>query len=209
LIEAEAGREAAVHEPDPTTSTGGGATRPADRPAGVMTVDAGRVVIALGALALLVSLFLDWYGAGRFDAAITAWTSFEVIDLLLAALALAVLGAVAEAIVLPESEPRLPRVVLSIGGPLATILVVAAIINPPPLVVGADPELEVGIWIGLAGALVMTIGIAVSTLRISLVVGGRDRGRRRVDASAETRTMPTDPGAAEPGAGDPSVPPPR
>ena len=134
-------------------------------------------MIALGALALLVSLFLDWYGAGRFDATITAWTSFEVVDLLLAALSIAVLCAVAEGIALPHHEPRMPPALLWFAGPFTLLVVLVAIINPPPLVSGIDPTLEAGIWVALGGALVMTIGVAVSTLRVSVVVGGRERSR--------------------------------
>ena len=180
-------------------------------------VDAGRLVIALGALALLVSLFLDWYGAGRFDATITAWTSFEVVDMLLAALSIAVLCAVAEGIALPDHEPRMPPALLWFAGPFALVLVLVAIINLPPLVSGVDPTLEAGIWVALGGALVMTIGVAVSTLRVSVVVGGRERSPR-VDPRAETRTMTTEPATHEPPTGpgpdeplgrDPRIPPPR
>ena len=173
------------------------------------TVDAGRLVIALGALALLVSLFLDWYGAGRFDATITAWTSFEVVDLLLAALSIAVLCAVAEGIALPHREPRMPPALLWFAGPFALLVVLVAIINPPPLVSGIDPTLEAGIWVALGGALVMTIGVALSTLRVSVVVGGRERSRAGADPRAETRTMPPEPGDTEPPPRDPRVPPPR
>jgi hypothetical protein len=171
-------------------------------------LDLARLVVGIGALALLVSLFLDWYGADRFGAAITAWTSFELVDLLLAGLAVAVLGTVAEGVAMPAREPRLPPALLWFGGPFALVLVLASIINPPPLVAGVDPTLEVGIWIALAGALVMMIGIAVSVLRISVVVGGRERDRAAAGPAGETRTMPTEP--AEPASGpDPRVSPPR
>ena len=45
-------------------------------------IEAGPVLVGLGALVLLVSLFLDWY-----EPDVTAWEAFEVLDLLLAALA--------------------------------------------------------------------------------------------------------------------------
>ena len=41
----------------------------------------GPLLVALGAVLLLVSLFLDWYGP------LSAWDAFEVVDVLLAALA--------------------------------------------------------------------------------------------------------------------------
>ena len=56
-------------------------------------IEAGPVLVGLGALILLISLFLDWY-----QPAVTAWEAFEVLDLLLAALAIAALVAAAGAI---------------------------------------------------------------------------------------------------------------
>ena len=45
--------------------------------------DIGPLLVALGALVLLVGLFLDWYGG------VNAWNSFELADVVLAALAAA------------------------------------------------------------------------------------------------------------------------
>jgi hypothetical protein len=177
-------------------------------PARDRALDAGRLLIGLGALALLISLFLDWYGADRFGSA-TAWRSFELVDLLLAALAIAAIYAVIEGIAAPPRAPRPPGALLWFAGPLALILILASIIDEPPLVAGIDPTLEVGAWIALAAALVMTIGAALSTLRISVVVGARERREARADPAAETRTMRTEPGAAQTSSGDPRVPPPR
>ena len=180
------------------------ATRARDR-----ELDAGRLLIGLGALALLISLFLDWYGEGRAGgSAITAWTSFELVDLLLAALAIAAIYAVIEGIAAPPRAPRLPGALLWFAGPVALVLVLASIIDVPPLVAGIDPTIEAGAWIALAAALVMTIGAALSTLRISVVVGARERREARADPAAETRTMRTEPGAPRTGSGDPRVPPP-
>ena len=53
-------------------------------------LDAGAVVAAGGAVLLLISLFLDWYGDGGLG--YSAWTVFEVIDLALAAIALLTLS---------------------------------------------------------------------------------------------------------------------
>ena len=49
--------------------------------------DIGPLIVAVGSLVLLVSLFLDWYGGE------TAWGAFEVADVLIAALAIAALVA--------------------------------------------------------------------------------------------------------------------
>jgi hypothetical protein len=187
-------------------------------PARDRTLDAGRLLIGLGAVVLLISLFLDWYGEGRVGgSSITAWTSFEFVDLLLAALAIATIYAVIEGIAAPPGAPRPPAALLWFAGPLALILILASIIDEPPLVAGLDATVEAGAWIAVAAALAMTVGAALSTLRISVVVGARERreagaGERReasADPAAETRTMRTEPGPIRPSSADPRVPPPR
>ena len=47
--------------------------------------EVGPILVALAALVLLVSLFLEWYGP------LTAWDAFEVVEVLLAALAVTAL----------------------------------------------------------------------------------------------------------------------
>jgi hypothetical protein len=49
----------------------------------------------------------------------------------------------------------------------------------------------------------------VSMLRVSVVVGGRERSRAGAEPRAETRTMPPEPGDTEPPPRDPRVAPPR
>jgi peptidoglycan/LPS O-acetylase OafA/YrhL len=145
-------------------------------------IEAGPVLVALGALILLISLFLDWY-----QPAVTAWDAFEVLDLLLAALAIEALAAAAGAI-RPEAtvvEPHwLPAIVAAI-----TIIVVAQLLDPPPLVDG-DPE--TGAWLALGAAIVMCIGTLLTLGRVSfaLTVEGRDT-RRRVSAVDHRADDPT------------------
>jgi hypothetical protein len=45
-------------------------------------LDVGTLMLAIGALLVLIALFLDWYTPGG-----TAWQSFEITDLLLAVMA--------------------------------------------------------------------------------------------------------------------------
>ena len=45
--------------------------------------DAGNALVAVGAVVLLVSLFLDWFGPPDGGTGVSAWTTFEVLDLLL------------------------------------------------------------------------------------------------------------------------------
>ena len=150
-------------------------------------VDGGRIVIALGAVVLLVALFLDWYGGERgFGEGITAWTAFELIDLLLAVLAVAAIAAALEP--MARSSTRLPDTLGGICGPAALLLVVVSIVNPPPVVQGLDIELKVGAWLALAGAAIMCAGALLALNRVSLVVTPRER---KTDVhAAETETRP-------------------
>ncbi len=135
--------------------------------------DIGPVLLALGALLLLVSLFLDWYGP------LTAWNAFEVTDVLLAALAIAALVA-AVGLLAPELEYVEQRFLPWIAG-ATFVLVVAELLDPPPAAAGGL-ELRTGAWLALASAVVMVIGTVLSLGRVSLnvAVEGRDR-RVRVE----------------------------
>ena len=146
-------------------------------------IEAGPVLVALGALVLLVSLFLDWY-----EPAVTAWEAFEVLDLLLAALGIAALvGAVGA--IRPDAtvieRHWLPAIVAAIA-----IVVVAQILAPPPIVVAGDPQ--TGAWLALGAAAVMCIGTLLTLGRVSfaLTVEGRDT-RRRVSAVDHRSDDPT------------------
>src|SRR5947207_1940707 len=55
-------------------------------------IDGGQALVAIGAIALIVSLFLSWYEPGR-----SAWTVFEVWDIVLAAIGIAALASIVPA----------------------------------------------------------------------------------------------------------------
>jgi len=160
--------------------------------------DGGRALAGIGGIVLIVSLFLHW-----FKPAITAWDAFEVLDLVLAFLALvAIVHAappLARAIRVPEEPPALFPVI----GILAFVLVAAALLNHPPAALGRGPA--IGAWLALGGTVLMAIGGALSAARISVVVsvrprsGPTDRGRAPVaepppsepyDSESETRPFP-------------------
>ena len=139
--------------------------------------DAGRILVALGAITLLVSLFLDWFEAEdefAFGDGVSAWTVFEIVDLLLAALAVAALVAAVEALIRPAGRTSLPPALARVAGPAALVLVVAALLNHPPAAIGQS--IEEGGWIALAGALLMTLGALLGFARIALVVAPREPG---------------------------------
>ena len=143
-------------------------------------IEAGPVLVGLGALVMLVSVFLDWY-----EPNITAWQAFEVLDLLLAALSLAALVAVVgtlrpDAVIIERQQ--LPLIVVAL-----LVIVASQILDPPPGVAG-DPM--IGAWLALGAALVMCVGAVLSLGRVSfaLTVEGRDT-RQRV--SVDHRSDPT------------------
>ena len=145
----------------------------------------GPLIVAVGSLVLLVSLFLDWYGND------SAWGVFEVTDVLLAALALTALAA-ALGLIAPELA-WLDRRWLLISVFAATILVVAEILSPPPSVGGADPQ--TGAWIGFAASLVMVAGAVLSLGRVSFSVAIEGREPRQRVSAVDHRPPTTETGA--------------
>jgi hypothetical protein len=130
-------------------------------------VDAGATVAAAGGIVLLVSLFLDWYGDDR--EAFSAWTLFEVIDLLLAAIALLGLSAFVSR---AGIEPRMPDAPLLLLGGAAVVLTASQLIDGPPT--AFELELQTGAWLALAGSLLMLAGAFMSVARVSFSVEHRE-----------------------------------
>jgi hypothetical protein len=134
--------------------------------------EVGPILVALGALVLLVSLFLDWYGS------LTAWEAFEVVEVLLGSLAIVAL-VIAVGQLMPDLEyverRWLPVVVLAVA-----VLVAAEIIDPPPAAGGEGPT--TGAWLAFAAALVMLIGAVLTfgRVRFAVSVEGREVERERV-----------------------------
>ncbi len=133
-------------------------------------IDAAPALAALGALLLLVALFLDWFAGA------SGWAVFEVVDLVLAAIAVGALVAAAERGIELRWLPVL--------GAVALVAVVVQLLEPPPVVARADPE--TGAWIALAGAALLAAGGILETAAISVSVQVRQAAgparRRRVPA---------------------------
>jgi hypothetical protein len=144
----------------------------------------GPILVTVGALLLLVSLFLDWYGP------LNAWAAFEVVDVLLAALAVIALVAAAGAISpgLAYVERRwLPVLVLAVA-----VLVSAEIIDPPPA--AAALQADTGAWLAFAAAMTMLVGAVLSLGRISVAIAVEGREVQRV-AAVDERQQTTESGA--------------
>jgi len=147
----------------PSTRAGG-----AGLPGSARNLDAGLLLIGLGAIVLFVSLFLEWYQPNA-----EAWDVFEVWDLVLAALAIGALVAVAGR--LGFGTPR-PASWLIGASAAALVIVIYALIDPPPVAdaignadAGAgfgDPG--TGLWLALAATVLMAAGTLLSVARISV-----------------------------------------
>jgi peptidoglycan/LPS O-acetylase OafA/YrhL len=143
----------------------------------------GALIAAIGAILLIVSLFLDWYDG------LTGFTVFEFLDLLLTGLALGALFELAAAMGAVRTPMR-PGVLLGIGM-LALIIVLSQVVNDPPAVAGPNGEDQAtGIWLALGGAALMVAGAVLSTARIAISVEPRDGGRA-APTVARTDEAPT------------------
>lgn len=137
-------------------------------------VEAGPVLVTLGALLLLASLFLDWYEPG-----ISAWEAFEVWDIVLLVLAVTCIVA-GIGLALPDLDV-VDRRWLPFAAGAVTLIAVSQILDPPPAASGQDPEL--GGILALVGALVMIIGGLLTFSRVGLAFTMEPRDpRRRVEA---------------------------
>jgi hypothetical protein len=137
--------------------------------------DAGTGLVAVGAVLLLVSLFIDWYDPGG-----DAWAVFESLDLVLAGVAVCGLLAVA---------PRFGAGALGRGLPLITAIafaiVVVQLLDPPAVVSNSD--LASGAWLALAATVLMAGGALLGAASISVTVDVRGRERRRRTAAIDAR----------------------
>jgi hypothetical protein len=126
-------------------------------------VPVGPLVAAIGAVLLIVSLGLDWYGP------YSGFNSFEFLDLLLVSLALVTLVVLVDALGVLHTPLRsgTPLVI----GVVALVVVLSQLVNHPPAGFGRD--VETGLWLGLGGAALMLAGAILSTARIALAVEPR------------------------------------
>ena len=135
--------------------------------------DAGTGLVALGAVLLLVSLFVDWY-----DPSGTAWAAFEFVDIVLA------LAAVACLVALVPRYAVLQRAVPVIAF-VALFIVAVQLIQPPPAAAG--DQLKAGAWLALAATALMAAGATLSAASISVTVDVRQRDRRRRTSAIDAR----------------------
>ena len=132
-------------------------------------INGGQALVAIGAIALIARMFLSWYEPGR-----SAWTVFEMWDIVLAAIGIASIAAI-----LParrtgvRDEHMIPERWLSALAGAAMVIVVVSLINHPPTARGDSPE--VGAWLALGSAVVLGAGAILSRARVSLVIALRSQ----------------------------------
>jgi hypothetical protein len=121
---------------------------------GLERLRAGEWLAAGGGLALLVSLFLPWYGVGGAD--VSGLEAFSVIDVLLVLLALlAIALALLQAI---QDGPTLPvgaAVLTATLGKIGALLVLLRIVFEPG---SSVLEVQVAAWFALAATVAITAG---------------------------------------------------
>ena len=145
----------------------------------------GPLVAAIGAVLLIVSLFLNWY-----EGDLEGFTVFEVLDLLLVLTALLTIVSLAGGLGLVRTAPS-PGLSLAVA--LFTIyVVVSQILNDPPAVANVDAGKEIGIWLALGGATLMVAGSLLAFARISLTF---ERRQHPISDPGEAETVDHAPGA--------------
>jgi hypothetical protein len=151
-------------------------------PARETRIPIGSLIGLVGAVLLLVSLFLDWWEG------LTAFTVFEALDLVLALLALGAILSLVGAFGAGLPEGAAPRRELALPLGLAALVIVGSqLLNNPPLVVGTERGPEIGLWLALGGSVLMLAGGLLSAMRISLALDLEPRRRTvREEASPDT-----------------------
>jgi hypothetical protein len=137
--------------------------------------DAGTGLVAIGAVLLLISLFIDWYKPGG-----DAWAVFESLDLVLAGVAVCGLLALAPRFGTGGLGRALPIICAA-----ALAVVVIQLLDPPPDARASD--IATGGWLGLAATALMAGGALLGAASISVTVDVRGRERRRRAAAIDAR----------------------
>jgi hypothetical protein len=120
----------------------------------------GEWIAGAGAVALLASMFLHWYGIELLDAVsleATAWQAFGVLDVVLVLLALVPVALVF--LQATRESPAIPvffSVMTLLAGLLAALLILYRIVNQP----GPNEivDVQLGAWLGFVAALVVAAG---------------------------------------------------
>jgi hypothetical protein len=114
----------------------------------------GEWIAGLAGLALIGSLFLDWY-SDALGRAVNGWESLVVTDV-----ALAIAGLFGIALMVGAATQRsaaVPQAVGALAVPVAFVAAVLVVIRVLSLPEGAEGR-ELGLWIGVAATLGVLVG---------------------------------------------------
>jgi hypothetical protein len=121
----------------------------------------GRILSAAGAVLLVVALFLVWYDIARSPAqgptTSTGWDTFPRLRFVLLG------GAVVTLITAMVAQRRLVLVARTVLGLGLAALIVRRIVSPPEIDFAVTSQL--GVFVGLAGALAVALGGLVDSTR--------------------------------------------
>jgi hypothetical protein len=147
----------------------------------------GDWIALAGGVAMIVALFLPWYGAGGQTA--NGWQSLTVIDVVLAICAL--FGIAQWFFTVQQPTPAFPLAVAGLGawtGLLAILLTVIRLIDSPANGLGV----EYGAWIGFAAALTLFTGAwrSLGDERVRMPDGRWSRpAHGEIGAGVEVKTL--------------------
>jgi peptidoglycan/LPS O-acetylase OafA/YrhL len=151
----------------------------------------GRALSAIGALIVVLALFMTWYHIVRPDGAIddtTGWQTFTNLRIIILA------GGIITIVtaLLPQTRPVL--IVRTLLGLVLAVLILRRIIFPPD--VTGTVTSQIGVYVGLIGALLVALGGLVDTGRQVVQVypglwrppaGELGRGQRVIEPGDDSR----------------------
>lgn len=158
----------------------------------------GPPIGAVGAVILLASLFFDWYQPG-----LSAFDSFEVLDLVLAGLALGCLLGLAPALGIPApGGDGLGGLVPVLAG-AALLIVASQALNHPPTAAGHAAAR--GLWLGLGGSAILAAGALFDAAGFSLSVSAPRPSRPQAPRAPARPAAPLQSPTAEARKAEPEV----
>jgi len=149
---------------------------------------AGEWIAALSGVALLVSLFLPWYGGGA-EGDASGWEALAAVDV-----ALALVAAFGVSLIVITASQRVPAVpialsaIVTLVGLIGVVLVLIRVANLP----GGFDSREAGVWLGLVAAIgiVAGAGLAMRDERLSPEGSHTDLTGRPTPAPPEIERVP-------------------
>jgi peptidoglycan/LPS O-acetylase OafA/YrhL len=151
----------------------------------------GRALSAVGALIVVLALFMTWYHIVRPDGAVddtTGWQTFTNLRFVILA------GGIITIATALVGQTRPVLVVRTVLGLILAVLILRRIIFPPDVV--GEVTSQIGVYVGFVGALLVALGGLVDTGREVVQVypglwrppaGELGRGQRTLDSGDDSR----------------------